>query len=108
MACIMQGQRLGLAIFNPRTSHLQATETWEDASSQDFPCLQLLKFQSPPILIYTSTKSDESFMAALKQPVSEGGKEFEVKQVKSSIFSLAQAKHSSTLITRSKLELRGA
>ncbi|KAF3788361.1 DNA mismatch repair protein [Nymphaea thermarum] len=50
-----------------------------------------VKYQANPSVIYTSTKAEESFLSALRKK--DGSHDFEVKLVKSSIFSYEQAWH---------------
>ncbi|MCI13926.1 DNA mismatch repair protein MSH5-like, partial [Trifolium medium] len=51
-----------------------------------------VKFQANPLVIYTSTKCEESFLAALQRS-DEVAEALTVKLVKSSIFSYEQAWH---------------
>ncbi|CAN6457480.1 unnamed protein product [Victoria cruziana] len=90
MACIMQGQRVGIAYYDVRIHQLQVLEIWEDGTD-DFPLINLVKFQASPSVIYTSTKAEESFLSALRKK--DGSHDFEVNLVKSSIFSYEQAWH---------------
>ncbi|XP_022932274.1 DNA mismatch repair protein MSH5 isoform X5 [Cucurbita moschata] len=58
----------------------------------EYPLIDLVKYQAKPLMIYASTKSEESFLAALQR--SDGISEAPtVKLVKSSIFSYEQAWH---------------
>ncbi|XP_023007703.1 DNA mismatch repair protein MSH5 isoform X6 [Cucurbita maxima] len=58
----------------------------------EYPLVDLVKYQAKPLMIYASTKSEESFLAALQR--SDGISEAPtVKLVKSSIFSYEQAWH---------------
>ncbi|GBG58910.1 hypothetical protein CBR_g24261 [Chara braunii] len=91
MACIMQGQRLGAAYYDHSTGEVFVLESWEDPG-EAYPSLQLLKLQAQPQVIYTSTKSDVPFFEALRRSLTKDGPEFEVKTMKSSDFSLDQAK----------------
>ncbi|XP_042519360.1 DNA mismatch repair protein MSH5 isoform X3 [Macadamia integrifolia] len=90
MACIMQGKRVGVAYYDSNISHLYVTEVWEDGSA-DFPLVDLIKYQAKPLIIYTSTKTEESLLAALQR--SDGAEAPQVKLMKSSIFSYEQAWH---------------
>ncbi|XP_031503245.1 DNA mismatch repair protein MSH5 [Nymphaea colorata] len=90
MACIMQGHRVGIAYYDVGIHQLQVLEVWEDGTD-DFPLINLVKYQANPSVIYTSTKAEESFLSALRKK--DGSHDFEVKLVKSSIFSYEQAWH---------------
>ncbi|XP_043688455.1 DNA mismatch repair protein MSH5 isoform X4 [Telopea speciosissima] len=90
MACIMQGKRVGVAYYDSNISHLYVTEIWEDGSA-GFPLVDLIKYQAKPLIIYTSTKTEESLLAALQR--SDGAEAPQVKLMKSSIFSYEQAWH---------------
>ncbi|XXG69534.1 hypothetical protein AAC387_Pa06g2377 [Persea americana] len=90
MACIMQGHGVGVAYYDSSICQLYVLEVWEDGSD-DFPLMDLVKYQAKPRIIYTSTKTEESFMSALQR--SDGAKPPEVKLMKSSIFSYEQAWH---------------
>ncbi|XP_071733702.1 DNA mismatch repair protein MSH5-like isoform X4 [Rutidosis leptorrhynchoides] len=58
----------------------------------EFPLIDMVKYQVKPLIIYTSTKSDEFLLTALQQ--NDGESEVpSVKQMKSSIFSYEQAWH---------------
>eukprot|EP00249_Psilotum_nudum_P000758 c12865_g1_i2 orf=213-1853(+) len=90
MACILQGHKLGVAYYDANSRELFVLDSWEDGYGE-FSFVQLLKHQVQPLVIYTSTKMDESFLAALgRKEVSEAP---EVKLVKSSIFSYEHAWH---------------
>ncbi|KAI3948865.1 hypothetical protein MKX01_022279 [Papaver californicum] len=90
MACIMQGHRVGVAYYDSSIRQLYVLEAWEDGTS-DFPLISLVKYQAKPLIIYTSTKTEESLLSAL-QP-SEETEVHEVKLIKSSVFSYEQAWH---------------
>ncbi|RXH82842.1 hypothetical protein DVH24_003340 [Malus domestica] len=91
MACIRHGHRVGVSYYDSSIRQLHVLEVWEDGST-DFPLIDLVKYQAKPLIIYTSTKSEESFLSALQR--SDGMTEaFTVKLVKSSIFSYEQAWH---------------
>ncbi|KAK3025569.1 hypothetical protein RJ639_041047 [Escallonia herrerae] len=91
MACLMQGHRVGVSYYDLSIRQLHVLEFWEDGSP-DFPLINMVKYQAKPLLIYTSTKSEELFLAALQQ--NDGTSEAPtVKLVKSSLFSYEQAWH---------------
>ncbi|KAF9672573.1 hypothetical protein SADUNF_Sadunf11G0056200 [Salix dunnii] len=95
MACFLHGQRVGISYYDSSIRQLHVLEVWDDGSS-GFPLIDLdtgsVKYQAKPLTIYTSTKSEESFLSALQQ--SDGTTEAPmVKLVKSSIFSYEQAWH---------------
>ncbi|KAL3576459.1 hypothetical protein D5086_021742 [Populus alba] len=91
MACFLHGHRVGISYYDSSIRQLHVLEVWEDGSS-DFPLIDLVKYQAKPLTIYTSTKSEESFLSALQR--SDGTTEAPtVKLVKSSIFSYEQAWH---------------
>ncbi|KAG6577482.1 DNA mismatch repair protein MSH5, partial [Cucurbita argyrosperma subsp. sororia] len=70
---------------------LHVLDVWEDGS-MEYPLIDLVKYQAKPLMIYASTKSEESFLTALQR--SDGISEAPtVKLVKSSIFSYEQAWH---------------
>ncbi|KAK9133356.1 hypothetical protein Scep_012884 [Stephania cephalantha] len=90
MACIMQGNRIGVAYYDSSIRQLYVMEAWEGGTT-DFPLIDLVKYQAKPQIIYTSTKSEESFLSALQR-----ADQFEspsVKLMKSSIFTYEQAWH---------------
>nr|XP_034896774.1 DNA mismatch repair protein MSH5 isoform X3 [Populus alba] len=90
MACFLHGHRVGISYYDSSIRQLHVLEVWEDGSS-DFPLIDLVKYQAKPLTIYTSTKSEESFLSALQR---NGTTEAPtVKLVKSSIFSYEQAWH---------------
>ncbi|KAD5508769.1 hypothetical protein E3N88_16472 [Mikania micrantha] len=75
-----------ISYYDCLTRELHVLELWED-----------VKYQVKPLVIYTSTKSEDSLSVALQQ--NDGAREVPaVKLMKSSIFSYEQAWHSS--ITR--------
>ncbi|KDP39150.1 hypothetical protein JCGZ_00907 [Jatropha curcas] len=91
MACILHGHTVGISYYDSSIRQLHVLEIWEDVSS-DFPLIDLVKYQAKPLTIYTSSKSEESFISALQR--SDGTPEAPtVKLVKSSIFSYEQAWH---------------
>ncbi|XP_039170674.1 DNA mismatch repair protein MSH5 isoform X2 [Eucalyptus grandis] len=91
MACILQGNRIGVSYYDSNIRQLHVLEVWEDGSP-DFPLIELVKYQATPLFIYTSTKSEESLISALQR--SDGTAEAPtVKLVKSSVFSYEQAWH---------------
>ncbi|CAI5510800.1 unnamed protein product, partial [Closterium sp. Naga37s-1] len=98
MACILLGQKLGIACYNAGTQQLVTTETWEESASGEFPTIQLLKFQEQPTVIIASTKADKAFLNALTTPVEEGGSIFFVKTVKSNLFSYEHAQNRLTFL----------
>ncbi|XP_075522973.1 DNA mismatch repair protein MSH5 isoform X2 [Primulina tabacum] len=92
MACIIHGRRVGVSYYDSSTCQLNVMEFWEDGD-KDFQLVDMVKFQAKPCVIYTSTKSEESFLAAL-QSSSDGMTEAPtVKLIKSSLFSYEQAWH---------------
>ncbi|KAK6946930.1 DNA mismatch repair protein MutS, C-terminal [Dillenia turbinata] len=91
MACILHGQRIGVSYYDSSIRQLHVLEVWEDGS-EEYPLIDLVKYQAQPAVIYTSTKSEESFLSALRR--SDGVTEAPtVKLMKSSIFSYEQAWH---------------
>ncbi|KAH1063194.1 hypothetical protein J1N35_028181 [Gossypium stocksii] len=91
MACIHQGHRIGVSYYDSSIRQLNVLEVWDDGSS-DFPLIELVKYQAKPVIIYTSTKTEETFLSALQR--SDGMTETPtVKLVKSSIFTYEQAWH---------------
>ncbi|XVE50681.1 hypothetical protein DITRI_Ditri01bG0182800 [Diplodiscus trichospermus] len=91
MACIHHGHRIGVSYYDSSIRQLNVLEVWDDGSS-DFPLIELVKYQAKPLIIYTSTKTEEFFLSALQQ--SDGMTEAPtVKLVKSSIFTYEQAWH---------------
>ncbi|KAL8162548.1 hypothetical protein V2J09_014037 [Rumex salicifolius] len=90
MACIMHGHRIGVAYYDSSIRQLSVLEVWEDGT--EYPLIDMVKFQALPSVIYTSTKSDESFLSALERADQVDGTAT-VKLVKSSIFSYEQAWH---------------
>ncbi|XP_031405059.1 DNA mismatch repair protein MSH5 isoform X3 [Punica granatum] len=92
MACILQGHRIGVAYYDSSIRQLNVLEVWEDRTS-DFPMIDLVKYQAKPLVIYTSTKSEEPFLAALERSDGTSEEAPPVKLVKSSLFSYEQAWH---------------
>ncbi|KAK7300056.1 hypothetical protein RJT34_10888 [Clitoria ternatea] len=91
MACILNGHRIGVCYYDSTLRQLYVLEVWDDGD-RGFPVIDLMKYQANPLIIYTSTKSEESFLSALQR--SDGLAESPtVKLVKSSIFSYEQAWH---------------
>ncbi|XP_055807386.1 DNA mismatch repair protein MSH5 isoform X4 [Solanum dulcamara] len=91
MACVMHGHRIGVSYYDASARQLHVLEIWEDGS-HDFSLVDMVKYQAKPGTIYTSTKSEESFLAALQR--SDGTSDApSVKLVKSSLFSHEQAWH---------------
>ncbi|KAD5961967.1 hypothetical protein E3N88_13440 [Mikania micrantha] len=91
MACLMHGHRVGISYYDCLTRELHVLELWEDGTA-DFPLIDMVKYQVKPLVIYTSTKSEESLLVALQQ--NYGAREVPaVKLMKSSIFSYEQAWH---------------
>ncbi|KAL7217925.1 hypothetical protein ACSBR2_011199 [Camellia fascicularis] len=108
MACIVHGHRIGVSYYDSSVRQLYVLEVWEDGSV-DFPLIDMVKFQAKPLIIYTSTKSEESFLTALQR--NDGTCEASLKLVKSSIFSYEQAWHrygilSSMMDIRSDVQVR--
>lgn len=66
MACIMQGHRVGVAYYDAHICRLYVLEVWEDGS-EDYPSIDLVKYQAKPLIIYTSTKTEECFLSALQR-----------------------------------------
>ncbi|KAL0362842.1 UNVERIFIED_CONTAM: DNA mismatch repair protein MSH5 [Sesamum calycinum] len=91
MACIMHGQRVGISYYDSSICQLHVLEFWEDGN-EDFPLVEMVKYQAQPCIIYTSTKCEQSLLAALQN--NDGNAEAPtVKLVKSSLFSYEQAWH---------------
>ncbi|KAI8557568.1 hypothetical protein RHMOL_Rhmol04G0020400 [Rhododendron molle] len=90
MACIMHGRRIGVSYYDSSLRQLYVMEVWEDGG-EDFPLIDMVKYQAKPLIIYTSTKSEESFLTALQK--NDGTCEAQLKLMKSSIFSYEQAWH---------------
>ncbi|KAG8492681.1 hypothetical protein CXB51_010344 [Gossypium anomalum] len=85
------GVRIGISYYDSSIRQLNVLEVWDDGSS-DFPLIELVKYQAKPVIIYTSTKTEETFLSALQR--SDGMTETPtVKLVKSSIFTYEQAWH---------------
>ncbi|XP_062181064.1 DNA mismatch repair protein MSH5 isoform X2 [Phragmites australis] len=91
MACVMQGRRVGVAYYDSNTRRLFVLEIWED-SAGGFPLIDLVKYQSKPITIYASTKTEEALLSALQRN-DTNDKAPVVKLMKSSTFSYEQAWH---------------
>ncbi|XP_078157852.1 MUTS-homolog 5 isoform X3 [Carex rostrata] len=90
MACIMQGNRVGIAYYDACIRHLYVLEVWEDGRG-DFPLIDLVKYQAKPRIIYSSTKTEEALLSALRR--NDGEEPISVKLVRSSVFSYEQAWH---------------
>ncbi|KAH7842300.1 hypothetical protein Vadar_003750 [Vaccinium darrowii] len=90
MACVMHGHRIGVSYYDSSVRQLYVMEVWEDGG-EDFPLIDMVKYQAKPLIIYTSTKSEESFLNALQK--NDGTCEAHLKLMKSSIFSYEQAWH---------------
>ncbi|KAA8523663.1 hypothetical protein F0562_010086 [Nyssa sinensis] len=91
MACIAHSHRVGVSYYDSGIRQLYVLEGWEDGS-EDFPLIDMVKYQAKPLIIYTSTKSEESFLTALQR--NDGTTEAPaVKLMKSSLFSYEQAWH---------------
>uniref|UniRef100_A0A803LY58 DNA mismatch repair protein MSH5 n=1 Tax=Chenopodium quinoa TaxID=63459 RepID=A0A803LY58_CHEQI len=90
MACVMHGRRVGVSYYDSSIRQLSVLEVWEDGA--DYSLIDLVKYQAQPLIIYTSTKVEESFLLALQR---SNGLNFAptVKLMKSSIFSYEQAWH---------------
>ncbi|KAF4392783.1 hypothetical protein F8388_010806 [Cannabis sativa] len=83
--------RVGLSYYDSSIRQLNVLEVWEDGNN-DFPLIDLIKYQAKPLIIYSSSKSEESLLSALQR--SDGINETPmVKLVKSSTFSYEQAWH---------------
>ncbi|KAA3452924.1 DNA mismatch repair protein MSH5 [Gossypium australe] len=83
--------KIGISYYDSSIRQLNVLEVWDDGSS-DFPLIELVKYQAKPVIIYTSTKTEETFLSALQR--SDGMTETPtVKLVKSSIFTYEQAWH---------------
>ncbi|CAJ2633956.1 unnamed protein product [Trifolium pratense] len=91
MACIQNGHRIGVSYYDSSLRQLNVLEAWDDGD-KGFSVIDLVKFQANPLVIYTSTKCEESFLAALQRS-DEVAEALTVKLVKSSIFSYEQAWH---------------
>ncbi|KAK9269036.1 hypothetical protein L1049_000804 [Liquidambar formosana] len=91
MACILHGHQIGVSYYDSSIRQLHVLEVWEDGSA-DFPLIDLVKYQANPMIIYTSTKSEESLLSALQR--GDGINQAPtVKLMKSSIFCYEQAWH---------------
>ncbi|GAU40015.1 hypothetical protein TSUD_258080 [Trifolium subterraneum] len=91
MACIQNGHRIGVSYYDSSLRQLNMLEAWDDGD-KGFSVIDLVKYQANPLVIYTSTKCEESFLAALQRS-DEVAEAYTVKLVKSSIFSYEQAWH---------------
>ncbi|KAG2271252.1 hypothetical protein Bca52824_065807 [Brassica carinata] len=84
-------QGVGVSYYDCSVRQLHVLEFWEEDCS-DFTLINMVKYQAKPLVIYTSTKSEDSFVSALHK--SDGTDEDStVKLVKSSTFSYEQAWH---------------
>ncbi|KAK7276856.1 hypothetical protein RIF29_18002 [Crotalaria pallida] len=91
MACILHGRRIGVSYYDSSLHQLYVLEVW-DEGDKGFPVIDLVKYQANPLVIYTNSKCEESFLSALQR--SDGVAEApSVKLVKSSVFSYEQAWH---------------
>nr|XP_043628919.1 DNA mismatch repair protein MSH5 [Erigeron canadensis] len=91
MSCVMHSHRVGISYYDTLTRELHVLELWEDGTAE-FPLIDMVKYQVKPLIIYTSTKCEESLLAALQQ--NDGASEVPtVKLMKSTIFSYEQAWH---------------
>ncbi|KAJ4844394.1 MutS protein msh5 [Turnera subulata] len=84
-------KRVGVSYYDSSIRQLHVLEVWEDGSS-GFPLIDLVKYQAKPLIIYASTKSEESFLSALQRS-DDATEAPTLKLVKSSIFSYEQAWH---------------
>ncbi|MED6216163.1 MutS protein msh5 [Stylosanthes scabra] len=91
MACILHGHRIGVSYYDSSIRQLYVLEVWDDGD-KDYPVIDMVKYQANPVIIYTSSKCEESFLSALQRS-DEAAEAPEVKLVKSSIFSYEQAWH---------------
>ncbi|KAL3636963.1 MutS protein msh5 [Castilleja foliolosa] len=83
--------KVGISYYDASISQLHVLEFWED-DNEGYPLVEMVKYQAQPCIIYTSTKSEPSFLAAL-QNNGGAGEPPTVKLVKSSLFSYEQAWH---------------
>lgn len=90
MACVMHGERIGVSYYDSSVRQLNVLEFCEDG--EDFPLIEMVKYQAKPSIIYTSTKSEERLLAALERNDETNGAST-LKLVKSSLFSYEQAWH---------------
>ncbi|XP_020092399.1 DNA mismatch repair protein MSH5 isoform X4 [Ananas comosus] len=90
MACVMQGHRVGVAYYDSSIHQLFVLEVWEDGN-EEFPLIDLVKYQAKPMTIYASTKTEEALLSALQR--NDGDEVTVVKLIRSSIFSYEQAWH---------------
>ncbi|GMH40233.1 hypothetical protein BSKO_08137 [Bryopsis sp. KO-2023] len=121
MACCYQSNRLGIASFHQDAGEIQVMQAVDESDgplafqaskasrlvscrklfsgnfhvSKLFPMidqmLQLAKLHADPVVLYISSKSDEAFIAAAKQPIHPQGEETCVRFERSSIFKYEQA-----------------
>ncbi|XP_057724377.1 DNA mismatch repair protein MSH5 [Arachis stenosperma] len=91
MACILHGHRIGVSYYDSSVRQLYVLEVWDDGDKL-YPVIDMVKYQANPVIIYTSSKCEESFLSALQRS-DEAGEAPQVKLVKSSIFSYEQAWH---------------
>ncbi|KAH9615900.1 hypothetical protein KSS87_002031 [Heliosperma pusillum] len=97
MACVVHGHRVGVSYYDSSIRQLNVLEFWEDGA--DYPLIDmgwrfylLMKYQAQPVIIYTSTKSEEAFLSALQRNDGMDSAPT-LKLMKSSIFSYEQAWH---------------
>ncbi|CAA7399999.1 unnamed protein product [Spirodela intermedia] len=90
MACVLQNHRIGVAYYDSSVRQLYVLDFWEDGNG-GFPLLDLVKYQARPLVIYASSKTEDSFLAALGR--GDGNETPVVKLMKASIFSYEQAWH---------------
>ncbi|KAL1347732.1 hypothetical protein AAHE18_07G026800 [Arachis hypogaea] len=91
MACILHGHRIGVSYYDSSVRQLYVLEVWDDGDKL-YPVIDMVKYQANPVIIYTSSKCEESFLSALQRS-DEAAEAPQVKLVKSSIFSYEQAWH---------------
>ncbi|KAJ8442960.1 hypothetical protein Cgig2_019533 [Carnegiea gigantea] len=112
MVCITHGHRVGVAYYDSSTRQLSVLEFWEDTSdyhlidlgmNSELLILTICLSDVQPLIIYTSTKSEDSFLSALQR--SDGANlEPTVKLMKSSLFSYEQAWHRLTYLRVSGMD----
>ncbi|KAH9621336.1 hypothetical protein KSS87_004293 [Heliosperma pusillum] len=97
MACVVHGHRVGVSYYDSSIRQLNVLEFWEDGA--DYPLIDLgwrfyllMKYQAQPVIIYTSTKSEEAFLSAFQRNDGMDSAPT-LKLMKSSIFSYEQAWH---------------
>uniref|UniRef100_A0A7N0T338 DNA mismatch repair protein MSH5 n=1 Tax=Kalanchoe fedtschenkoi TaxID=63787 RepID=A0A7N0T338_KALFE len=83
--------RVGVSYYATCFRQLCVLELWDDGT-EDFPLLDLVKYQAKPFIIYTSSRSDEPFLSALQRTDGLTNSPT-IKTVKSSFFSYEQAWH---------------